>query len=284
MALFNIHFFKEKSRKINLDQLIHFFETIEGISVEMDEVSVRFKYVHPRLNYDALFVITPKSQVPDIYRLSPRYLDLNFHLEMNILTPDYMAKHLFELVKKVCDQFDFAIYNEMFEDVLIFKMDVVAKVYQMLKEAYVSKNPILLSEHHQLPKEELSAILRYLDDLVELQEYYKDLDTYVPKYHFLTTEKKKLVIGIEWKEHTLTLFPPYLDFVFYRVGNEIKVVDYQEMYPLIEKHLMDVPGFIKGTKVIPKKNGNKVYHIMKKTKFTKITHTFSKESAKRLLD
>jgi antibiotic biosynthesis monooxygenase (ABM) superfamily enzyme len=91
-------------------------------------------------------------------------------------------------------------------------------------------------------------------------------------------------MGIEWKEHTLTLFPPYLDYVFYRVGNEIKVVDYQEMYPLIEKFLMDVPGFIKGTKVILKKNANKTYHIMKKTKFTKITHTFSKESVRRLLD
>ncbi len=284
MAIFNIHFFKEKSRKIDLDLLIHFFEEIEGISIEMDEKSVRILYIHPRLNYDALFVISPKSQVPDIYRLNPRYLDLNFHLEMNILTPDYMAKHMFEIVKQVCERFDFAIYNEMFEDVLPFKIDVLSKVYQMLKNAYVEKNPVLLSEHHQLPKEELSAILRYLDDLVELQEYYKDLDTYVPKYHFLTTEKKNLVIGIEWKEHTLTLFPPYLNYIFYRVGNEIKVVDYQEVYPLIEKYLMDVPGFIKGTKVMPKKTANKIYHIMKKTKFTKITHTFSKESVKRLLD
>ena len=31
MALFNMHFFKEKSRKIDLEQLIAFFESIEGI-------------------------------------------------------------------------------------------------------------------------------------------------------------------------------------------------------------------------------------------------------------
>ncbi|PKK97035.1 MAG: hypothetical protein CVV58_03290 [Tenericutes bacterium HGW-Tenericutes-3] len=284
MAQFNIHFFKEKSRKIDLDALIAFFDDTEGIKIEMDEKSVRIHYVHPRLGYEARFLITPKSQVPDIYRLSPKFLDLNFHLEMPLLTPGYVAKYLFEIVKKICERFDFHIYNEMFEDVLPFKMDVVSKVFNMLKEAYIEKNPVILSDYHLLPKEELNAIFRYLDDQVELQNYYKDLETYVPKYHFLTTEKKKLVIGIEWKEHTLTVFPPYLDFLFYRIGNEIKVVAYDEAYPLIEKFLLDVPGFIKDTKVLPKKSSGKVFKLMKKTQFSSVNHTFAKENVKRLLD
>ncbi|MBE0700538.1 MAG: hypothetical protein IH571_02515 [Acholeplasmataceae bacterium] len=284
MGQFNIHFFKEKSRKIDLDYLISFFESIEGIEVEMNEQFVRFLYLHPRLNYQAEFLITPKSQVPDIYRLSPKFLDLNFHLEMPILTPDYVAKHLFELVKKICDQFNFHNYNEMFEDVLPFKMDVVFKVFSMVKEAYVEKNPVLLSDYHIISKDKLNAILRYLDDLYELQKYYKELETYVPKYHFMTTEEKKLVVGIEWKEHTLSVFPPYLDYLFYRVGEEIKVVSYDEAANLMNKHLQDVPGFIKGTKVVPKKTAKKIYKIMKKTKFAKTNHTFTKESVKHLLD
>jgi len=284
MSLFNIHFFKEKSRKIDLEQLIAFFEAIEGFHIEMDEKSVRLYYTHPRLQHESLFIITPKSQVPDIYRLSPKFLDLNFHLEMPILTPDYIAKHVFEIVKKVCDRFDFHIYNEMFEDVLPFKMDVVLKVFDMVKRAYITKNPILLSDYRIIGKEKLASMLRYLDDLGELQNYYKELDTYVPKYHFLVTEKKELVVGIEWKEHTLTVFPPHLDYVFYRLANEIKVISYEELYPLIEKYTMDVPGFIKGTKVIPKKTSGKVFRIMKKQKFMKISHTFQKESLKKLID
>jgi len=47
---------------------------------------------------------------------------------------------------------------------------------------------------------------------------------------------------------------------------------------------MDVPGFIKGTKVIPKKTSGKVFRIMKKQKFMKISHTFQKESLKKLID
>lgn len=284
MAQFNIHFFKEKSRKIDIDQIIAFFEEIEGITIEMDDKSVRFNYLHPRLQYEARFLITPKSQVPDIYRLSPKFLDLNFHLEMVILTPDYVAKQLFDIVKKICEKFDFHIYNEMFEDVLPFKIDVVNKVFNMLKGAYIEKNPVILADYHLLPKEKLNSILRYLDDQVELQNYYKELETYVPKYHFLTTEKKELVIGIEWKEHSLTVFPPYLDYLFYRVGNEIKIVAYDEAFPLIEKLLLDVPGFIKETKVLPKKTASKVFKIMKKTKFSMIDHTFSKENVKRLID
>ncbi|RJX23589.1 MAG: hypothetical protein C4537_08195 [Acholeplasma sp.] len=284
MALFNIHFFKEKTRKIDIEQLIAHFESIEGIRVEMDDRSVRFIYTHPRLQHDAMFLITPKSQVPDIYRLSPKFLDLNFHLEMPILTPDYLARHLFEMVKQVSDRFGFHVYNEMFEDVLPFKMDVVLKVFDMVKKAYINKNPILLQDYHIVNKEKLNGILRYLDDMAELQNYYKELETYVPKYHFLATEKNELTIGIEWKEHTLTVFPPHLDYVFYRLNNEIKIIRYDELYPLIDKILVDVPGFIKGTKVIQKKTASKIYRIMKKTKFTKVTHTFKKESVKKLLD
>ena len=284
MAHFNIHFFKEKSRKIDLDHLINFFERIEGITVEMDESSVRFRYVHPRLTYEAQFVITPKSQVPDIYRLSPKFLDLNFHLELPILSPDYIAKHCFEMVKKVCDAYDFHVYNEMFEDVLPFKMDVVLKVFDMVKKAYIAKNPVLLSDYQMIGKDKLHSVLRYLDDLVELQNYYKELETYVPKYHLLTTEKKEFVIGIEWQEHALTVFPPYIDYIFYRANNTIQVVSYTEWLPLVEKYLFDVPGFIKGTKVISKKTSSKVFRVMKKHKFSKIDHTFTKVNVKKLLD
>lgn len=284
MSQFHIHFFKEKTRKIDLEHLISFFEATEGVTVDVKDQSVEFIYEHPRLDYRALFIITPKSRVPDIYRLSPRFLDLNFHLEMPILTPDYLANHMFLMVKKVCDQFNFHIYNEMFEDVLAYKQEVVLKVFHMIKDAYMERNPVILKDYHKLPKAKLHDILRYADDIVELQIYYKDLDTYVPKYHVLTQNKDAVVTAIEWKEQTLTVFPPHLDYVFYRMGNEIKVVMYSELEPLIQSLIMDVPGFIKGTKVIPKKTAKKVFSIMKKTKFTKVNYTFTKTQLRYLID
>lgn len=284
MAEFHIHFFKEKSRKIDLDVLIAFFEDIKGFIVEMDNESVRFLYTHPKLGHKAKFIITPKSQVPDIYRLSPKFLDLNFHLEMPLLTPNYVANVLFELVKKICDRFNFHIYNEMFEDVLPYKVEVVKKVYHMLKKAYIDKNPVILSNYFVLDTKKLNAIYRYLDELYELQKYYQELDTYVPTYHFLKTEEKKLIIGIEFKEHSLTMFPPEIDYVFYRSKDEIKVFKAKQVLEILDKLLIDVPGFIKGTKVVPKKQMKKVHRLMKKTKFDLVEHTFEKDVLKHLID
>ena len=284
MAEFHIHFFKEKSRKIDLEVLIAFFEEIKGFIVEMDDASVRFLYTHPKLGHKAKFVITPKSQVPDIYRLSPKFLDLNFRLEMPLLTPNYVASGLFELVKKISDRFNFHIYNEMFEDVLPYKIEVVNKVYHMLKKAYVDKNPVILSNYFIIDTKRLNAIYRYLDELYDLQKYYQELDTYVPTYHFLKTDEKKLILGIEFKEHSLTVFPPELDYVFYRSKEDIKVFSAQEVLETLDKLLQDVPGFIKGTKVVPKKQMKKVHKLMKKTKFDLVEHTFEKELLKHLID
>ncbi|MCD4826205.1 MAG: hypothetical protein K8Q99_00325 [Acholeplasmataceae bacterium] len=284
MAEFHIHFFKEKSRKIDLEVLISFFEDIKGFIVEMDNDSVRFLYTHPRLGQKARFVITPKSQVPDIYRLSPKFLDLNFHLEMDLLSPNYIANILFDLVKQICDRFNFHIYNEMFEDVLPYKAEVVQKVYHMLKQAYIDKNPVILSNYFILKNEKLNAIYRYLDEMYELQKYYQEMETYVPSYHFLKTESKKLVLGIEFKEHTLSVFPPEIDYVFYRSKDDIKVYQASQVLETIDAYVQDVPGFIKGTKVIPKKNLKKVHKLMKKTKFDLVSHTFEKEVLKHLLD
>ena len=284
MAQFNVHFFKEKSRHIDIEVLIDFFETIEGVTVEMDEKSVRFLYTHPHLPYQSHFIITPKSQVPDIYRLNPRFLDLNFHLEMPILTPNYMARCIFEVVKKICDKFGFHIYNEMFEDVLAYKYELLDKVFHMLKDAYVEKNPVILNDYYVLSTEKLSAIFRYLDDIVELQNYYKELDTYVPRYHFLSIESHHLMIGIEWNEQTLTVFPPFIDYVFYRMNGEIKVLLASEVEDVLNKYLDDVPGFIKGTKVLQKKWLRKAHKVMRKSKFSKVEHTFTKQTVRKLLD
>ena len=284
MAQFNVHFFKEKSRHIDVEVMIDFFENIASVQVDMDDKSVRFLYTHPQLPYQALFQITPKSQVPDIYRLNPRFLDVNFHVEMPILTPNYMARNIFDVIKMICDKFGFSIYNEMFEDVLPFKMELLDKVFHMLKDAYVEKNPVLLNDYFVLPTDKLTAIFRYLDDIVELQKYYKELDTYVPRYHFLSVETHQLIIGIEWNEQTLTVFPPFIDYIFYRTNGEIKVLMAEEVLKGLNKFVDDVPGFIRGTKVLTKKWLHKAHKVMKKTKFSKVDHTFTKQNVKKLLD
>ncbi len=54
MEYFKVHFFKEKVRTINVEELIAYFENLEDFTIEMDEDSVRFNYKHPRLGYTTL--------------------------------------------------------------------------------------------------------------------------------------------------------------------------------------------------------------------------------------
>ena len=72
MSLFNIHFFKEKSRKIDLEQLIAFFESIEGFHIEMDEKSVRLYYTHQDCNMNRFLSLRQnhKSLIFTVYHLN----------------------------------------------------------------------------------------------------------------------------------------------------------------------------------------------------------------------
>ncbi|VEU82382.1 hypothetical protein [Acholeplasma hippikon] len=285
MSQFYLHFFKEKSRTIDMEQVIEHFESEEGFEVEMDDKAVRFLYSHPRLGYVCAFYITRKSQVPNIQRVSPKYLEVNFHLELPILSPNYFVKHVIQLVKKVCDKFDLFVLSEMFNDVLEFNADRIFRVYQMVKKAYLEKYPEEQDKYYFFREEKLNSVLRYMDEMVSLQAYYDDLDTIVPKYHFIKDEEDNPYLAVEWKENSLTVFPPYVDYLLYRQADDmVKVIDYNEFLKKTEKLLLDVPGFLQGTKVVSKKANKKLNKIARKGKFTPVAKSFSRYHLHQVLD
>ncbi|MGB0417651.1 MAG: hypothetical protein ACPGCR_02620, partial [Acholeplasmataceae bacterium] len=67
MQTFRIHFFKEKSRYVDIDLLLNYFRDATHFETEMDETSVRFIYEHPTIFLGYQYTITPRSTVPDIY-------------------------------------------------------------------------------------------------------------------------------------------------------------------------------------------------------------------------
>ncbi|MDY0278584.1 MAG: hypothetical protein RBQ97_10935 [Acholeplasma sp.] len=284
MEKFQLHFFREKSRKLDVEAVIAFFEVIEGMEVEMDERSVRFNFKHPRLGYEAKFLIMPKSQVKDIYRLNPSFLDLNFQLELPLLSPDYFANFMFEIVKKMVTKFDYFVYHDSFEDVLPYRYELVMKVFMLMKEKYLELNPKYLYDHYLVQKDKLNSMLRYIDDNLELQKFYQEANTYAPFYYFLVNNDHKLRVAFEWKYDTLTVIPPHIDFIFLNRGNEVSIIDYHEFLLQADKYLDDVPGFLKNTKVVAKKNLKKVNKIFKKNKFKKVIEILTKIDHYALID
>jgi hypothetical protein len=109
----------------------------------------------------------------------------------------------------------------------------------------------------------LYTISKYSDDILSLKEYFKDVETFVPKYQFILCDQT-LYIGFEWKHDVLTVIPPEANVCYYDLQGQITMIHLNKVLPLIEKFTAKVPGTIQGTQVILKKYAKKIQKIMKK--------------------
>lgn len=284
MEQFILHFFKKKTREVDVQLLTAFFEVIDGFEIVVEKKSIQYNYTHPRLGYKAAFILTKSSVVPDLVRLDPAYLDINFRLELPLLTPTYVVKEIFQITKNLIEKFHFYVYTTLLEDVMEFKIETMTVLFNQSKNFYKDRNPLVLNHYQVVSENKATAILRYIDEAPHLQNYYKDYNIFVPKYHILKDGNANLVLAVEWREGQATVFPPYLDFVFYRTASEVKVIPIDEVVEVIYEFLENVPGFIKETKVINNSNIKKGMKLMKKTRFEKFTHNFSKEELTSIVD
>jgi len=285
MTTFSLHFFKKQNRNVDYGLLRAFFEANEDFQVRIhDSRSAEFVYTHPRLLHQAVFYQTKSSHVPNIYRIDAAFLDVNIHIEIPVLTPDYFVREVLYIAEQVASKFGFYIYYEIFNNPMEVDIDFIMQVFTTLKKSYFDRNPDKYEEYHILNKQKSQAIFRYIDELPQLQNYYRELEVFVPKYHILKDESNQLVLAMEWRENTATVFPPFVDYIFYRSQAEVKVLKSDLVYEEINEFLEPVPGFIKETSVINRSQVKKVNKIMKKIRFPKNKYSFSKESLLSVLD
>ena len=80
---YELFFFKENNRYLDLDELFSFFNYCPYITVVPNGDEVEAKYYNPAIDLKASFFLTKVSKVPDIYRLDPKYLDLDIYLSID---------------------------------------------------------------------------------------------------------------------------------------------------------------------------------------------------------
>ena len=95
-----------------------------------------FTYHHPILKFSADFVLSSKSAIPHLERLNPRYYDVNFRVEFNILLPTYSVEIILDIAEEIAHMFKFCVYNESYEDVTPFRKSMLAKTFELWKGAY----------------------------------------------------------------------------------------------------------------------------------------------------
>lgn len=291
MVKYVLHFFKEQTRQFDFEQMLSFFDEIPEAREDANngEYTNQFKilYNNPILASKAEFILTNKSVVRDLHRLNPRFLDVNMRVEIPVTTTSFAANFIFEIVKKLCEEFDFYVYNEHFKDVIELRMPTVIRSFEMTKEAFKEKYNYLLDDIYFCPQDKLNDILKYVNEQYSLQRYYRDQEVYVPNYYIVVDENKNLYFSIHWQEGKLTVFPPHLDYVYYNTNNSTKttIIPYHELIAKIEKLTTNVPGFLENTKVIEnKKNRKKVASALKKAKFTNVEKHFKRINLDQIID
>lgn len=287
MDKFVLHFFKEKKRDFDYERLLSFFEDVAETSVpdNMDQSNeFRIEYRHPVLKSKADFIISRKTAVKEIYKLDPQYLDVNFRLEVPLLMSNFSANMIFQIVKDLSKEFNFYCYNELFEDVLPFRLEVIMRVYEISKQHFKDKFGYLLDGYYYYPEQKLNDCLKYINEQYDLHRYYKEQNVIVPNYHVVVDDTDKVHFTMEWKENTRVVFPPHIDYIYYRYGLDTKILPFDEVMAKIAKFTENVPGFIENTKVIEAKKGKKIDKLLKKTKFTTIKSTLMRIDLERVVD
>lgn len=280
---YELYFFRESNKSIDASKIIDFFDSIEGMNIEIIGETVKIEYQNEATKNQAVFYFTPTLLVPNIYKLNPKYISLKFHMEMPIDLPNYNAEVLFKTVGIMAKTFDIYMYNQMFENVLPFRMELLMSSYTSVKKYYIEEyHDASKEEKYVIPTNKLYDVLRYQQDIKELERYYQDEKINVPKYVYLKDEDEKIYLACEWEEGMPTIFPPHIDIIFYKYDSMMKMIYAKEVLETLEPN--DLPGFIQGTKIVDEKCAKRARRILKKVRFTMVTETFSSITLDKLVD
>lgn len=282
---YELFFFKEGNRYLNIEELFNFFNYCPFITVDTTKDEVEAKYVNPSIELEASFHLTKVSKVPDIHRLDPKFLDLDIYLSIDPMMPLYKVSVILDLVSDLCQKFDFFTYNILFENVTSFRKDLIMKSYEMLRDAYRTKFPMEYTSLHYVPKEKANDIFEYLFERKDLEIYCHSENLYFPIPYFIKSQNTgQIYSAVELVEDKLFVFPPKTDIVFYKSGEKIHIIYFDELMSVIDKYCYDLPGFIHNTKVLDKTGMKRIKKIIHKTKFTEINETFSNIELESIID
>lgn len=290
MRSFQIYFFRKnnndgkRQEQVN-EEMLNFFQYQNYFKmVESDNEKVVYEYAHPRLPYSFVFVLTASSVVPNLHKINPAYIDVRCHAEIDVSVPDYAARHFLGIIHEFSERFSFSATNVFLTDVEEIDLDSYIRIFQALKEYCLENDTMFAAKYYHIAKAKMEAILRYLDEKENLESFYSNADYAVPKYNFLKTDDQKIKCAIDWYDGQATIFPPYIDFVYFRTGELIWVYDANELYDVLEDYLEAVPGFIKEARLISKVNIKKAVKALKKSKIEHKLYQFRSADLNELVD
>ncbi len=268
---FRFFYLKEGTRVFDRTDLLTFFQANPNISIEKKGDDRDFIYHHPILDFKAHFILSSKSAVPHLERLNPKYFDVNFRVEFDITLPTYSVELILDIAEEIAKMFKFAIYNESYEDVVVFRKNTLAKTFEIWKNAYKNKNEDEISRFSRIDPASLSQIYNYILRKPKLEVLLDKNKVQISDYFFMRTDKSRTAfVCMSWDGDTPFIIPPGIDIFYFNDPKYRKYIAMDELVLKAEKLFKTIDGY-GSIRMVDAKSMGKLKKIIQKTKFAPLT-------------
>jgi len=239
----NIHFFRDSNlEKLDFVKLLEFFDEQPNFKTYYTDDEVQIEYRDDDFKFSYRYLITKKSRVNQIYKLNPKYININFYLELPVLIPSALVKEILTLTQKICKLFDLEIYNDAFTDVQPFNLTDVYVLFEESRRKTIEE--FGFQDKLPFPKDKLDAVCKYQRSVAQLREYYHNevevklcepiLDTVTHEYGISTT----------WDVGKPMIFPPHLSYVYIKEEQNLPfLVRREDFMSIVGKYLIEIVNF-----------------------------------------
>lgn len=281
---FRFYFLKEGTRIYEKSDLITYFQSNPNITLEKRLEDRIFIYHHPILNFEARFIMTSKSCIPHLERLNPKFFDVNFLVEFDILLPTYSVELILDIVEDLVKIFKFHIYNQAYEDVCPFRRSMMIKAFDAWKRAYKDNHEDEIARYNRLDPQTISQVYGYLLRKAKLEILLDKNKVIISNYFFLHTERSRTAfVAISWDGYTPFILPPAVDILYLDDGKFTKYIPMSEVLQKAERLFKPIDGY--GIiQMMDIKNTKKFHKILTKDRFAPLTAELKALSLDKILD
>lgn len=240
----NIHFFRDSTLdKLDFAKVLEFFDSYPNFKIFYTEDEVQIDYRDDDFKFSYRYLITKKSRVNQIYKLNPKYLNVNFLLELPVLIPSFLVKEILTITQKICKLFDLEIYSDAFKDVQPFNIADVVVLFEETRRRMIEEYG--KQDKLSYPKDKLDEICRYQRSVDSLREYYhNEVEVHLvdPIIDKITNEYG---ISYMWNVGMPTVFPPHVDYIYIKEEQNIPfLVRRNDFMSIMNKYLIEIVNFL----------------------------------------
>lgn len=283
---FRIYFLKKETRVYEKTDLITLLTSNPNISAPEDisRFPKIYKYKHQTLDFEANFVMSDRAVIPNIDRLPGNYYDVNFYVELSLISSEYAYELILDIIEEIVRKFKFYIHIQSVPELITFKRAQLISVFKSWKKAFVDKNPEYVSQYNKLDPQALSQVYGYLQKRKRLSLLMDGEEVNVSDYVFLHSEKSRTAyVAIKWDGNKAFILPPAVDLIILEDGKIIKYIQLSEIMKKAEKMFSSIDGYGE-IKLLELKYVKKLHKVLLKEKFSPLSSKLEELTIDKILD